>query len=76
MIHENVTATQTLSTRRKQRRQQRRQFKNILIKEAQQDIDTVEAKISCGVDKKTEDGLKILLDILYMHSRELINSEV
>jgi hypothetical protein len=55
----------------------RRQQKNNLIKEAQQDIDNIEKRLedkTLGI--KTRKGLNVLLDILYVHCQELINSEV
>lgn len=66
--------TQTVVKKRTLRRQQ----KNQLIKEAQQDIDTIENRIEkLPNNARTERAaLTILLDILYIHAQELINSEV
>ena len=54
----------------------RRQQKKLLIAEAQQDIDTVEARIGHTDDAQELKGLNVLLDLLYLHIQELIDSEV
>lgn len=58
------------------RRTLRRQQKKQLIAEAQQDIDTIEKLLEQTTGKQDRRGLSILLDILYVHAQELINSEV
>ncbi|MGV9002364.1 MAG: hypothetical protein ACOH18_05430 [Candidatus Saccharimonadaceae bacterium] len=54
----------------------RRQQKNLLIREAQQDIDTVEQRLKFTTDKQARKGLEVLLEILSIHAQQLINSEV
>lgn len=54
----------------------RRQQKKLLIREAQQDIDTIEKRLSNTKDPQSRKGLQVLLDILYIHAQQLINSEV
>lgn len=54
----------------------RRQQKSLLIKEAQSDYDKVEERLKYTTDKQARKGLQNLLDLLSIHSQQLINSEV
>ena len=54
----------------------RRQQKNLLIKEAQSDIDKVEERLKFTVDKQARKGLENLYELLCLHAQQLINSEV